>query len=125
MIPHTPVTSQVKLPKLSMKRFNGDLTKWMTFWDSFNSSIHSNPSLSSIDKFNYLMSLVESSAAEAIAGLAITSTNYDEAISILKKRFGNHQLIVNRHMEALLEVNAVSSHLDIKGRLHDNVDTHI
>ena len=25
---HTP---RVKLPKLSLKRFNGDLTKWMTF----------------------------------------------------------------------------------------------
>ena len=59
---HT-VVPQVKIPKLSIKKFSGDLTKWVTFWDSFNSAIHSNPSLSSMNKFNYLMSLVDSSAA--------------------------------------------------------------
>ena len=103
------------------------MTKWVTFWDTFNSSFHSNPTLSSVDKFNYLMSLVESSAAEAITGLTITSANYDEAIATLKKRFGNPQLIVNRHMEALLGVMAVPSHLDIKGlhKLHDTVEAHV
>ena len=78
--PHVPAVTrpsvhaavpQVKLPKLSIKKFGGDLTKWVTFWDTFNSSIHSNPTLSSVDKFNYLMLLEESSAAEAIAGLTI------------------------------------------------------
>lgn len=125
--PAHAVIPRVKLPKLSIKRFNGDLTKWVTYWDSFNSSIHSNPSLSSVDKFNYLMSLVESSAADAIAGLTITSANYDEAIDTLRRRFGDPQLIVNRHMEALLGVVAVSSHLDIKGlrTLHDTVESHV
>ncbi len=117
----------MKLPKLSIKKFGGDLTKWVTFGDSFHSLIHSNPSLSSVDKFNYLTLLVESSAAEAIAGLTITSANYEEAIATLRKRFGNPQLIVNRHMEALLGVTAGSSHLDIKGlrKLHDTVETHV
>jgi len=69
---------------------------------------------------------MELSAAEAIAGLTITSANYDEAIATLK-RSGNPQLIVNRHMEALLGVTVVSSHLDIKGlrKLHDTVEAHV
>ena len=118
---------QVKLPKLSIKRFNGDMTRWVMFWDTFNSTIHTNPSLSRVDKFNYLVSLLESSAAEAIAGLSITAANYDEAISTLKKRFGNSQLIVNQHMEALLNVGTVSSHHDIKGlrKLNDTVESHV
>lgn len=39
-----PTTHQpkVKLPKLIIKKFKGDLTKWTTFWDSFESSIHTN-----------------------------------------------------------------------------------
>ena len=87
LVPAVSTTShpQVKLPKLSIKKFNGDVTKWVTFWDSYNSSIHSNSSLSSIDKFNYLVSLVESSAAEAITGLTITAANYEEAITTLKR----------------------------------------
>lgn len=124
---HSTPISRVKLPKLSIKKFTGDLTQWVAFWDSFDSAIHSNYSLSPVDKFNYLRSYLESSAAEAVAGLTVTSANYDEAIAILKKRFGNQQLIINRHMGALLNVNAVSSHLDIKGlrKLHDNVETQI
>ena len=75
---------RVKLPKLSLKKFNGDLTQWVTFWDIFESSIHSNPSLTRIDKFNYLSSLLESTAAEAISGLKLTAANYEEAIASLK-----------------------------------------
>ena len=107
--PARTVIPHVKLPKLSMKKFNGDLTKWTTFWDSFSSSIDANPALSGIDKFNYLISLLESTAAEAIAGLTPTDANYEEAVATLKKRFGNPQLIINRHMEALLHVPGVTS----------------
>ena len=83
-------TAKVKLPKLALKRFNGDLTKWATFWDSFESSIHSHPGLLGVDKFNYLNTLLEGPAAEAISGLKLTTANYGEAVAILKRRFGNH-----------------------------------
>ena len=88
------------------------------------SSIDANPALSGID---YLISLLESTAAEAIAGLTPTDANYEEAVATLKKRFGNPQLIINRHMEALLHVPSVSSHHDIRGlqKLHDSVEAHI
>ena len=59
------------------------------FWDSFKSAVHDNSSISDVDKFNYLRSLVERSAKEAIAGLTLSSDNYHEAICILEKRFGN------------------------------------
>ena len=49
---------------------------------------------------NYLKSLLEHSAAETIEGLQLTNANYDEAIKILKDRFGNQQIIINSHMEA-------------------------
>ena len=121
---HVP---RVKLPKLSLKKFNGDLTQWVTFWDTFESSIHSNPSLTRIDKFNYLSSLLESTAAEAISGLTaaeaisglkLTAANYEEAITSLKRRFGNRQLIVNRHMEILMNLDTVSSHHNLRAVRH-------
>ncbi len=36
--PVSTATIHVKLPKLTLKKFSGDLTKWATFWDSFHSS---------------------------------------------------------------------------------------
>ena len=77
---------KVNLPKLIFKNFNGELTTWTTFWDSFESVVHNNPDLTSIDKFNYLHSLLEQTAAEAVSGLTLTAANYEEAISILKEK---------------------------------------
>lgn len=83
--------------------------KWTPFWDSFHSAIHLNDHLSEIDKFNYLRSLLEGTAYDAIAGLALTAANYDEAIEILTKRFGNKQLIISKHMESLLHVTPLTT----------------
>lgn len=40
-------------PKSTWKRFNGDLTSWSAFWDSFESSIHLNLELCAIDKVQF------------------------------------------------------------------------
>ena len=116
-----------KLPKLSLNKFSGDITTWSTFWDTFESAIHKNPNLSDIDKFNYLNSLLENTAADAISGLTLTSGNYNEAIVILKKRFGNKQLAINKHMDVLPNLDPVTSIYDLKGlrSLYDTVESHI
>ena len=118
---------KVKLPKLTLKRFNGDLTKWTPFWDSYGSSIHHNPSLSEVDKFVYLNSLLEGSASESVAGLRLTAANYNEAVAILHRRFGDTDQIVSKHMEALLTLEAVTSQNNLKAlrHLHDQVESQV
>ena len=56
--PITPVVQnqrivQAKLPKLTLPRFRGEITHWITFWDSYNSAVHNNPALSKVDKFPF------------------------------------------------------------------------
>ena len=118
---------KVKLPKLSLMTFNGDLTTWTAFWDTFESSIHNNTDLSAIDKFNYLNSLLEGNAATAISGLTLSSANYDEAVVILKKRFGNRQQIITKHMDVLMSLEAVTSNHNLEGlrHLYDLVESHV
>ena len=101
--------TQIELPKLELKKFDGDHRKWISFWDSFEASVHNNESLTENDKFNYLNSLLERSATAAISGLILGASNYEEAIDILKPRFGNKQQIINRHMEVLLNLESVTS----------------
>ena len=115
---------KVKLLKIELKKFNGDVTNWITFWDS---AIHSNNELSNVDKFNYLNSVLEQSAAEAISGLTLTSANYEEAVDILKRRFGNKQQIISKHMDIHLNLDAVSSQHNLKGLRHlfDLVESHV
>ena len=76
---------------------------------------------------SYLHSLLDGTAADAISGLSLTSTNYAEAIALLKKRFGNRQHIVNKHMDQLIAIEPVTSLHDLKGlrRLYDKIEAHI
>ena len=41
---------RVKLPKLQLRSFSGDLTQWTSFWDSFQSAVHNNEHLSEIEE---------------------------------------------------------------------------
>lgn len=119
--------ASVKLPKLTMQPFKGDLTTWTTFWDSYKAAIHDNASLSDIDKFNYLRSLLQGSALEAVSGLTLTAANYKEAISVLQKRFGNKQQIVAKHMDILLNIDPVASSHNLKGlrQLCDTIESQV
>ena len=79
--PSAPAARTVKLPRLTLPQFSGNILKWSSFWDSYASAAHNNPDLSDVDKFNYLRSLLEGSAYDAIAGLTLSSATYSEAIS--------------------------------------------
>ena len=71
--------------------------------------------------------MVTHSALEAISGLTLTGSNYDEAIEILRRRFGNKQLIINKHMEQLLNTDGVTSQHDVKGlrSLYDVIESNV
>ena len=117
----------MRLPKISLPHLKGNPVYWTAFWDSYESAIHLNSSLSDVDKFNYLKSLLERSAYDAIAGLTLSSANYREAIDILKRRFGNRQMIISRHMDILLNLAPVTGDHDIRGlrRLYNDVETNV
>ena len=66
--------------------------------------MHDNVNLSKIDEFNYLRSLLEGAASQAIQGLALSSDNYDSAVEILEQRFGKTQQIISAHMEEILKL---------------------
>ena len=77
-----------KLPTLELPSFSGDVILWQTFWESFESTVHTNPALTNIQKFNYLKSQLRDDAERCISGLSLTNSNYDQAIFLLKDRFG-------------------------------------
>ena len=56
-----------------------------------------------------------------------SDANYEEAVATLKRRFGNPQMIINRHMESLLNVTGIHSQHDIRGlrKLYDSVESHV
>ena len=68
-----------KLPKMTLPRFTGKITKFRRFWDRFETAVHNNPLLWMVDKFTYLHALLEGTTARSIQGLALTKVNYKAA----------------------------------------------
>lgn len=103
------------------------MTAWVTFWDSYKVAIHSNGSLSDVEKFNYLRTLLQGPALKAIGGLTLSDANCQEAIDVLTKRFGNKQRIIDKHMEVLMGVEAVMSDTNLKAfrRLYDTIEAQV
>ncbi len=120
---NTNVSVKPKLPKLTLPKFKGVVTMWNTFWDSYESAIHTNDDISPIDKFNYLNSLLEGPALRAIQGLTLTSTNYNAAIEILNHRL---QQIVTAHMDELLKIQpCATDKLSALRFVYDKISVHV
>ena len=82
--------------------------------------------LTIIDKFNYLVSLLEGSALRSIKGLAITEENYQAALDILQERFGNSQQIISTHMDELLKLQPCTSEKSSQLRyMYDKVSVNV
>lgn len=77
-----------------------------------------------MEKFNYLNSLLERSAREAVSGRALTTANYGKAIETLKKMTW---MQAAKHTDALLQVEAVTSSQNTRAlrKLLDGVNSHI
>ncbi|KAL1238779.1 putative UDP-glucuronate 4-epimerase [Trichinella spiralis] len=102
---YTPITqtgsSNVRLPKMEIKKFNGEYHDWQRFHDEFETTINSNSNLSPIEKFNYLRSLLSGNAETAIRGLTLNTVNYETALTILNEKFCDPQLLIEEHLKSL------------------------
>ena len=59
--------------------------------------------------------------------MALTSANYQAAIEILKKRFGDSAQITAKHMEELMSIDAVTSNHNLPAlrHLYDTIEVHV
>ena len=118
--------SGIRLPKINLLKFKGDITKFNSFWQSFECAVHNNNDVSKINKLNYLFSLLEGAAYRAVEGLQLQEENYDHVVQILKSRFGGKQQIITAHMQALLKLQHCSNDGIEKLRtIYDNINIHV
>ena len=71
----------VKLPKLDIATFDGNILHWKTFWEQFEVSVHNRPNLSDAEKLAYLRhALKDGTANRVIEGLSWSGEHYAEAL---------------------------------------------
>ncbi|GFU27925.1 uncharacterized protein TNCV_450191 [Trichonephila clavipes] len=68
-----------RLPKLSIPQFNGHFKDWINFKDLFVSTVHSQVSISNVEKFQYLKGLLTNEPASLIKHMPISNDSYEEA----------------------------------------------
>ena len=62
----SPGPSGVKLPKLSVPVFDGNIVNWRLFWEQFTISVHNRTDLSLSEKLTYLKQAVKDGSAKHV-----------------------------------------------------------
>ena len=133
-VPASSVTSTpssdgkgVKLPKLDVPKFDGEILNWRSFWEQFCISVHDRTNLSDAEKLVYLQqSLKGGSAKSTIEGLSRSGDNYAEAVGCLQSRYDRPRLIHKAHVRMILDTPSLKegSGKELR-RLHDTVQQHL
>ena len=117
-------TADVKLPKLSLPKFFGDVLQWQSLWDQFTAVIDSSD-IPDISKFSYLSSLLEGEGKQSIQGLSITSQHYQSARQILTDQFGRKERIIFTHIQTLLNMPVMNKcSVSNVWKLSDDLQSH-
>lgn len=95
------------LPKIQLNKFNGNLSNWLEFRDTYISLIHNNSELNTIDKFHYLRSSVEGAPLVMVKSVKFCQDNYNTAWEILCNRFNDKKRLISSHVKSLFNVFSV------------------
>ncbi|KAJ8966009.1 hypothetical protein NQ317_012304 [Molorchus minor] len=105
----TPVVkSNVKLPEISLRSFEGAARDWPPYFDLFKSLIDNNVKLSNTEKMHYLVSTLGKEPLALIKQLPIEENNYETALDLLKKRYQNNRLLATNYLNEILLCPAIS-----------------
>ena len=119
--------ASAKLPKLQIPKFSGNPCQWNSFWDSFCAGVHNREELTDVERFGYLRGLLTDTAAATISGLTLTEANYENATTFLKQRYGHPQIIINSHMDQLMQIQPLGpgSNVTRLRSMLDEIQTHV
>lgn len=116
----------VKLERIKLKQFSGELKDWLPFWQQFQIAVHENKCLTDVEKFTYLQNSLEGRAAKTIEGFTPSSECYESAVQLLQEEYGNTGKIIDATIQQLMNITQVHDRYDIKGlrHLYNTVQSH-
>ncbi|CAK1583794.1 unnamed protein product [Parnassius mnemosyne] len=104
------------LPVINVPQFSGDFQEWLEFRDTYLSIIHNNNNISNVHKFHYLRAALKGTASLIIQSLDVTANNYPIAWQLLTERYDNIRLLINNHIQALVNTKNISSESSLEIR---------
>ncbi|KAL1447022.1 hypothetical protein WDU94_001901 [Cyamophila willieti] len=101
--------AQPKLPPLELPSFNGTISDWPTFFETFKSLIHTNPSLSDDQKVQYLVSKLKDQALNVCAGVPPVGSNYEQIWKSLVERYQDTRYLASHYVDNILNFKNITS----------------
>lgn len=117
-------SSNVKLPKINLLTFEGDIKKFPSFISNFNSLVHENQSLSNIEKFNYLTSVLKGQPLNLVKNLPLLDENYFIAYDSLISRYQNKRLLATAYWKEIDNFRPIANDKSLRSLLdvfHENL----
>ena len=118
-------SASVKLPVLTLKKFDGNILQFTEFFDMFKSTVHANKRLSDVERLAYLRSNLVGPALEVIAGVPSTSDNYSVALRLLEDRFGSKDAIIHARYRAITELSPPSVKMGSLRKFYNDLNAHL
>ncbi|XP_024872298.1 uncharacterized protein LOC112454901, partial [Temnothorax curvispinosus] len=112
--------SVVKLPKIPLPQFSGDLTLWPSFIALFNASIH-NQQISAIEKYQYLLASLKGEPLNVVKNLPFSEEYYLIAYDSLVDRYRNKRKLADHHLNSIIEAKPLKA--ESAETLHHLLDT--
>ena len=118
--------NHAKLPKSRITPFKGTSSDWVRFENMFITQVHSRP-VSDKEKFGYLLEMVIPKVRERISNLKPRTLGYKTAWERLQKEYGQTKLVVNAHIDEIINLTPVKGNSynkvrDFYERLSKNFD---
>jgi len=120
-----PVQQHVKLPWLEICKFTGKSNEWVEFKTQFISSIYSNPSIDDGQRLQYLSMLLHGEPSHLIKHLPSSAGNYSQAWQIVSDHYDDPRLLLQMHVESLLELPSMKSGKSSTRELYANAKQHL
>lgn len=118
---------KIKLPEISMPRFSGKYTEWLSFKDKFEALVHNQSDLDVTEKMQYLDDALSGEAKDKITILSLSGKDYNEAWEHLNECYHNERLIISNHLSDLLNLPPVEKDKVVEGltKLADHTRMHM
>ena len=98
------LNDNIRLPRLNLPSFSGNVQDWLSYRDLFKASIHNSEILSNSEKLSYLKLSLQGEAAKIIQSIPITDANYQIAWELLEERYSNIKDQVFAHLKRFFSV---------------------
>lgn len=97
-----------RLPRLDIPKFSGSPAEWLSFRDLFSSLIIANPTLSPVEKLQYLKNSLIGTAAHLLTNTALTDANFQPAWEALIAFYENKRLLVHTALHSLMTMKKMA-----------------